>query len=352
MEKLNQSIIIPTRNRHETALFAIESALQATYQHLQIVVTDNSDDELLYMELKKRDWLNKVTYHKTEKCLSMRDNWERGLDLSTGELISVIGDDDAVMPEAFTIANFAFNKLDIDALHSDTAIYKWESYPFRGRRQFLSIPLAEDFKFIKDPKSILRQAMQNDVQLGTGPGLYYGFLSREFLNKLKAKRGRWIVDPIPDFDSGYAVLMYAKSYVECMRPLFVQGHSGKSNSAAFRFASLQTKNMEIFTREVGATNDQIISSELETMKGIGATIFSCQLRILDEVREVLNDQSLDFNRIKVWNYLVESMQGTYDSVELIASMGTLESIADAWKIPKEERKAMKLGGNRPLEPKA
>ena len=80
MEKISQSLIIPTRNRSETALAAIASALDAPYPNLQIVVSDNSDDDLLYKELKSRDWLGNLTYHKTESVLSMRDNWERGLD--------------------------------------------------------------------------------------------------------------------------------------------------------------------------------------------------------------------------------------------------------------------------------
>lgn len=109
MEKFTQSLIIPTRNRSETALAAIKSALNANYSKLQIVVSDNSDNDILYKELKSRDWLGKLTYHKTETCLSMRGNWERGLDLSTGDLVSVIGDDDAVMPDAFLNANFILN---------------------------------------------------------------------------------------------------------------------------------------------------------------------------------------------------------------------------------------------------
>jgi len=252
MEKISQSLIIPTRNRSETALAAIASALEAPYPNLQIVVSDNSDDDILYQELKSRDWLDKLTYHKTETVLSMRDNWERGLDLSTGDLVSVIGDDDAVMPDAFSVANFAFSKLDVDVLSSETAIYKWGSYPFKGRRQYLSFLMGEDIKHIKAPKEILRKALSYEIKLGTGPDL---------LKSLKEKRGRWIVDPIPDFDSGFSTLMYAKSYAVSARALFVQGHSGKSNSGAMRFATAQLRNMETLIAESGLESSKMLAEQ-------------------------------------------------------------------------------------------
>lgn len=338
MEKVSQSLIIPTRNRSETALAAIASALDAPYPNLQIVVSDNSDDDLLYKELKSRDWLGKLTYHKTESVLSMRDNWERGLDLSTGDLVSVIGDDDAVMPDAFSVANFAFNKLNIDVLSSETAIYKWGSYPFKGRRQYLSFLMGEDIKHIKAPKEILRKALSYEIKLGTGPGLYYGFVKRDFIKSLKAKRGRWIVDPIPDFDSGFATLMYAKAYAVSARALFVQGHSGKSNSGAMRFATAQLRNMETLIAESGLDPANLFAPELNKIKSNNAAIVSSQIRMLSEFRQALDDQSLELNLTGAWNYLLEGLQTGYDSIEFLASLRSLEKLGDDWNISKESRK--------------
>lgn len=343
MEKFSQSLIIPTRNRSETALAAIQSALNSPYPKLQIVVSDNSDTDILYKELKSRDWLGRLTYHKTETNLSMRDNWERGLDLSTGDLVSVIGDDDAVMPDAFSIANIVFNKFDIDALKSSTAIYKWGSYPFKGRRQYLEFTMGEGIAYIKNPKEILRQGLNYEVELSTGPGLYYGFLKRGFLESIKAKRGRWIVDPVPDFDSGFAVLMYAKAFALSNRPLFVEGHSGKSNSGAMRFATTQAKNIEIFMSESGLQSSTLFVDELNKIKSNSAVIVSCQLRMLPEFRNALEDQNLNLNLIGAWNYLLKNLHSGYDTIELLASLKPLEKLANAWKVPEEAKKAYSRG---------
>jgi hypothetical protein len=58
--------------------------------------------------LFKKQILSKINYSKTPRVLSMRDNWERGVELSSGEYLSIIGDDDAVLPDAFLRANIIF----------------------------------------------------------------------------------------------------------------------------------------------------------------------------------------------------------------------------------------------------
>ncbi|MCG9064512.1 glycosyltransferase [Laribacter hongkongensis] len=337
MKQISHSLIIPTRNRSETALAAIESALNCTYGKLQIVVSDNSDNDLLYHELKNRNWLSKLTYHKTEQCLSMRDNWERGIELCNGEIISVIGDDDAVMPDAFSISNMTFQKLDIDVLYSAQAIYKWESYPFRGRRQYLGFEMGTEMKLILNPRSILKKAINHEIQMGTGPGLYYGFVKKSFLDKIKKIRGRWIVDQIPDFDSGYCTLMYAKAYAYSERPLFIQGHSGKSNSGAMRFTSLQANADKKLAAESGLEISDLYLPELKQIKTVHSTILSCQFRFMKEIKAALGEEEIEINTLQAWKYLSSGLQNNYDRLALISSTIALNKLAEKWKIPSQER---------------
>lgn len=342
MSSILQTLIIPTRNRQDTAVFAIESALNAHYDNLQIVVCDNSDDDRLRDELKRLNWLSRIVYHKNDQVLSMRDNWEVGIDLSEGALVSVIGDDDAVLPDAFQISKFAFSKLDIDVLHSVSAIYKWPSYPFVGRRGYLGFTMSEEIKLMKEPRSVLRRAVDYDIKLGTGPGLYYGFVRRTFLEKIKALRGRWIVDPIPDFDSGFATLMYSDAYAVSERPLFVQGHSGKSNSGAMRFAAAHDKNITVLSRESGGDAIQIFPKEFGRLRGNNAVIVAAQMRILPEIRNALNDPSAAINLRGAWDYMLEGAKGGYDNIEFLASIGSLEALADLWAIPDDQRAPFSL----------
>lgn len=324
------SLLIPTRNRQETAIYAIESGLNCEYPGLQIVVSDNSDDETLKTMLEEKGWLDKVTYHKTDRVLSMRDNWEQALDLATGEILSVIGDDDAIMPDALLRANLFFSRYeDADVLHSKAAIYKWPNYICPSRRNFLTFGHDERILYHAEPKEMLRKAYDYSYKCGTGPGLYYGFVKRSFLEAVKQTRGRWIVDLIPDQDSGYVTLMYAKAYGECLRPLFVSGHSGKSNSGAMRVQSTNSKHLDTFAKEAASEHDVLW---LDRVKSIRAVIVSCQLRLLKEAKRVLNDPTLDLNRAEAVNYIADGFKEGYEAVSFFSSLNKLKELAKQWGV--------------------
>jgi glycosyltransferase involved in cell wall biosynthesis len=328
-----QSIVIPTRNRAETAIYAVESCLRVAYESKQIVVVDNSDDDSLRHLLADAGWLDKVDYHKNKVVLSMRDNWEKGLELADGELVSVMGDDDAILGASMDIANFAFNRANIDVLNGGSAIYKWPSYPFQGRRNYLSFEFGEEIKILKDPRSMLKGAYQYELTMGTGPGVYYGFVKKEFQNRLKKLRGKYLIDKIPDFDSGYCTLLYADAYALSKRPLFIQGHSGKSNSGAMRYAASQKTNMEVFATESDEPLDGIFTGALSDVRSNSAVIVSAQLRFQAEVEKVLGQGAVSLDREKAWHYILKGLSEGYDVIEFIASIPALRRLAKEWSVP-------------------
>lgn len=332
MKNYSQTIIIPTRNRAETAIHAIESCLLCQYENKQIVVVDNSDDDSLRNMLSEAGWLDRVNYHKNTEVLSMRDNWERGLELADGELVSVIGDDDAILGSSMEVANFAFNRVDIDVLNGSSAIYKWPNYPFQGRRNYLSFEFGEEIKIIRDPRSMLRAAYQYDVLMGTGPGLYYGFVKKDFLNSLKKRRGKYLIDKIPDFDSGYCTLLYAGAYALSKRPLFIQGHSGKSNSGSMRFAASQKKNIEIFVSESDESTAGLFSGALSDIRSNNAVIVSAQLRFKSEIEQVLGNDVAVLDKSKAWKYILKGLSEGYDVVEFISSIPALRRLSEEWGV--------------------
>jgi glycosyltransferase involved in cell wall biosynthesis len=333
MKIYSQTIVIPTRNRQETAVFAVKSCLNASYDKKQIVVVDNSDDDSLKNLLSDAGVLNLIDYHKNDSVLSMRDNWEKGLEIADGELISVIGDDDAILKSSMEVANFAFNRAEIDVLNGSSALYKWPNYPFPGRKNYLSFGFGEEIKINKQPQEMLRSVYSYEVDLGTGPGLYYGFVKKEFMNRLKKIRGKYLIDKIPDFDSGYATLLYAKAYAISNRPLFIQGHSAKSNSGSMRYTSTQRKNIEIFASESHESIDGIFSSSLSDLRSNEAVIVSAQLRFLEEIERVLGKNALVLNKEKAWNYIKKGLSEGYDAIGFISSIPMLKRLSEEWNIP-------------------
>ena len=98
------TLIIPTKNRRETAIKAVKSGTMSRYDDIEIIVTDGSDDDSLGKEIKKLEDPRIKYFHHT-KSLSMKNNWEFGVSKATGDYVSVIGDDDALMPDGFLLAS-------------------------------------------------------------------------------------------------------------------------------------------------------------------------------------------------------------------------------------------------------
>lgn len=338
IKEFSYSLIIPTRNRHKTAIYAIQSALNCNYKKLQIVISDNSDNDDLYHTIKKNGWLECVTYHKTDKVLSMRDNWEKGIDLSTGEILSIIGDDDAIMPDAYIYANIIFSRNEIDVFYPNSATYKWDCYPLPGRQHYISVILGDKKGLVNNPKNILKAAINYDLLPGTGPGIYYGFVKKEFLNTIKKKRGRWFIDDVPDFDSGYATLMYAKNFATTTRPLFISGHSGESNSGSMRSISKKLDSYLKFEKEMQNIDNSLFMKELDAIKTNNAVIVSAQHRILKEIRSALNDTNAKINQTKAWDYILEGFSTDYDNLSILTSLPSLKKLAKTWNVKDAESK--------------
>ena len=54
------TLIIPTKNRRETAIKAVKSGTMSRYDDIEIIVTDGSDDDSLGKEIKSLKTENKV----------------------------------------------------------------------------------------------------------------------------------------------------------------------------------------------------------------------------------------------------------------------------------------------------
>lgn len=93
------SILIPTHNRPEYFELALKSALSQDYENIEIIVSDNSDDELTHELIAV--YLIKYTYISYSRVpgYSATDNFKNCFNLSEGEYINYLMDDDLFHPE-------------------------------------------------------------------------------------------------------------------------------------------------------------------------------------------------------------------------------------------------------------
>ena len=96
------SIVIPTRERIQYLQESIRTALAIEDIDIEIIVSDNASSDNTAVILSDIDDI-RFKYTHTGKRVSMRANFENGLNNCTGDYIMFFGDDDGVLPKQIPI---------------------------------------------------------------------------------------------------------------------------------------------------------------------------------------------------------------------------------------------------------
>lgn len=120
------SIVIPTRNRSQYILYAIKSVLKSTRNDIELIVSNNfSTDNTAEMIAKISDTRLKLV--SPSVFLPMAGHYEFAIAQASGEWITIMGDDDAVMPYIFESLDEHIKKYpQIDIISSARSYYFWE----------------------------------------------------------------------------------------------------------------------------------------------------------------------------------------------------------------------------------
>lgn len=91
------TIAIPTYNRSELLKTSLESALAQDYLDYQVLVLDNaSDDDTEAVVRSFAD--SRITYVRNETNIGIFGNWQRTVELNTSPYLSILSDDDVLLP--------------------------------------------------------------------------------------------------------------------------------------------------------------------------------------------------------------------------------------------------------------
>jgi glycosyltransferase involved in cell wall biosynthesis len=98
-EGIKFTVIIPTRERADTLYHSLRSVVAQDYGNLNILVSDNfSGDGTREVVQSFPD--ARIRYINTGRRLAMHENWEFALAQVSGGYVTIIGDDDALLPHA------------------------------------------------------------------------------------------------------------------------------------------------------------------------------------------------------------------------------------------------------------
>lgn len=90
------SFVIPTYNRHEYLKQAIQSILNQTYKNYEIIVTDNSSNDLSKHVCKSFND-KRIRYFKNPKNIGFVKNLYKNVNKASGKYLFILGDDDLLL---------------------------------------------------------------------------------------------------------------------------------------------------------------------------------------------------------------------------------------------------------------
>jgi glycosyltransferase involved in cell wall biosynthesis len=94
------SICIPTYRRPDLLQQAVESCLAQTYQDFEIIISDDSKDDLTEQKIQSFTTQKTIRYYRNRPSLGQANNVNRLFDLAQGDRLILLHDDDLLLPDA------------------------------------------------------------------------------------------------------------------------------------------------------------------------------------------------------------------------------------------------------------
>lgn len=215
------SIVVPTCNRLEVATKTI-ATLAAQQTDVEIIVQDCGDDDRLGAMLTAAG-AGRVSYRHAGRNLSMAENWSEGLARATGTYVTVVGDDDGMLPEGAAAARWMARE-GLEALNiqgSGLVRYRWptvgrEGYAFLYDATGTAAPLDA-------PAEFHRQCRGHGGTIEWLAGPYYGIVRRDILCRLRERTGCWADGLSPDHYLALTVSSVVERAMRVDYPLFLAG---------------------------------------------------------------------------------------------------------------------------------
>lgn len=228
------SVAIPTRNRPNTLFFSIKSVLESTESNFEVIVSDNGDNDLS-RKVVERFPRDRVRYVRAPRPLSMTDNWSLALENCRGEYVTVIGDDDALMPRSLANARILIENTGLNVVSWTPHTYWWSDTIAYGHANILYVSGYKELKKIRT-KDILQRHFLNPTSFSDLPQIYNSFVARRVIDKaIDRWKSYFPIENCPDIVSGYVNAILEDKILLTDIPLSVRGNSGASNGTAFWF---------------------------------------------------------------------------------------------------------------------
>ncbi|MGO2233621.1 MAG: glycosyltransferase family 2 protein [Marinomonas sp.] len=228
------SVIMPTHNRANYAISAINSILSFPDMDIELIVTDTSEDSQLKDALSNISD-NRLKYSYVKEALSMTENYNLAMSLATGTYVCLIGDDDTITQDAIIASRWAKENCVEVVSPLVVANYAWPDFKSRffgnshAGRLYIKKKFG-DYKWCNSKENLIKAL--NKGALGTEglPKVYHSLVSKKMMDLIKEMSGNYFHGVSPDVSGAVSLAIVSDEYLEVNYPLTLPGAAGKSNS--------------------------------------------------------------------------------------------------------------------------
>jgi len=226
------TVLIPTRERCDTLAATLRTCVSQDDDNFEIVVSDNFSQDATRVVIESfHD--SRIRHINTGHRVSMTSNWEFGLSHVQHGYVTIIGDDDGLLPGAIRRMRTLMTTLNWpQAVVWKVSNYGWPNNVDANERNRLNIPLGDSVKR-QDAAVVLKDVVEFKTLYFFLPYLYSSFVHTDAIAKAKEiSDGKFFHSVTPDVYSGIALACVMDSYYFSSRPYSINAASHHSNGAA------------------------------------------------------------------------------------------------------------------------
>jgi glycosyltransferase involved in cell wall biosynthesis len=276
MSRPRFSIVIPTRQRHQTLPYAIQSVLFQDFPDYELIIMDNCSSPETW-DVVKQFRTPKLNYQRSPRVLPMNDNWETGLAMTEGEYVFFMGDDDALMPDGLSLAASILDRLPLDVLSWDKYTYWWDDAIEPSVRGRLFLHVGCGFMML-DREAVLKAYYGWQIGMGALPSIYTSLVRRSLIDEIRAGCGRYFPLGAPDVFTGISNLWFGRQIGRFERGLSMCGNSGYSTGTAWFFRSKGQGRRDAYHADEGRDERELIHPSLIPSVNLEVNLADTQLR--------------------------------------------------------------------------
>jgi glycosyltransferase involved in cell wall biosynthesis len=240
------SIVIPTRNRAETAVYAIRSALAVSQSdNIEVIVHDCSDrDELAARMPLFKD--ARLKYVKVPPC-NMTANFNLAFKYVTGKYVTYIGDDDCVLDIIIRVAEQC-DLHGVDTVKSKRpATYFWPKFDGKTAPGYLVVNSYTNIENQLVLGTITKGLiLRKHYGFGSLPSVYQGMVKVSLMRRIEQIAGECFATSSPDHFLTLHLCFYANNSWEVEYPFIITGISHSSNTSDSFLGGNYRKHFETY----------------------------------------------------------------------------------------------------------